>query len=173
MIDRLEAFYHPEMRKKLGGRDHTTMRDFEAGLPGHQLDLCPPHRAYQHETLLRTCEAHRAAEAEQPRIDDDRARLLQNLSAEGLLPGLIAFGTAPWPSPPLAMVADQHDTIVGGYTESIRSMGDTFRNHGRRMPCGQPIDAVRVNRELFAVSRYNVFRDRIAPDKDLGHSDRS
>jgi hypothetical protein len=27
------------MRQKLGGRDHTTMLDFEAWLPRHQLDF--------------------------------------------------------------------------------------------------------------------------------------
>jgi hypothetical protein len=72
MIDRLEALFHPEMRQKLGGRDHTTMLDFESWLPRHQLDPRQPYRAYQHETLLRPCEAHGAAEAEQPRINDDR-----------------------------------------------------------------------------------------------------
>jgi len=39
MIDRLEALFHPEMRRKLGGWDHTAMRDFEAWLPRHQLDF--------------------------------------------------------------------------------------------------------------------------------------
>ena len=128
MIDRLESLSHPEMRQKLGGWDHTTMRDFEAGLPRHQLDHCQPHRPYQHKSLLRPREAHGAAEAEQPRIHDDRARFLQDLSAESLFPGLITFGTAPWPTPSLAIFADQYDATVGSHTESIRSMGNSIRN---------------------------------------------
>src|SRR5215510_933818 len=86
MIDRLEALFHPEVCQKLGGRYHTTMRDFETWFPGHQLDLRQPQRAYQHETLIRPREARGAAETEHPRIHDNRARLLQDLSAEGLLP---------------------------------------------------------------------------------------
>ena len=38
--------------------------------------------------------------------------------------------------------SEQHDTIAGGHAESIRSMGNAFRNHGRRMPGGQTIGAV-------------------------------
>ena len=118
MVDGLEALFHPEMRQKLGGRDHATVPDFEAWFPRRQLDLRQPYRAYEHETLLRPCEAHGAAKAEQPRVNYGRARFLQDLSVESLLPGFIAFGTAPRPAPSLAVVADQHDTIVCGYTES-------------------------------------------------------
>src|SRR5262245_56593224 len=156
MIDRLEALFHPEMRRKLGGWYHTPMRDFEAWLPRHQLDLRQPYRAYQHETLLRPCDAHSAAEAEQPRINYGRACLLQDLSAESLLPGFIALWTASWPAPSFAIVADQHDTTIGGHAESIRPMGDTIRSRSRREPGDQPIAPVRVNRELLAVARYGV-----------------
>src|SRR5688572_7043622 len=100
------------------------MRDFEARLPRQQLDLCPPHRAYQHETLLGPTQAHGSAVAHQSRIDDGGTRFLQDLAAEGLLPRLIAFGTTAWPAPSLAIVADQYDTIVGGHTERIGSMGN-------------------------------------------------
>src|SRR5262245_45218238 len=99
------------MRQKLGGRDHTTVRDLEARLPRHQLDFRQPYGARQHETLLMPCEAHGAAEAEQPRANDGRACLLQDFSAESLLPGLIAFGTASRPAPSHAIIADQHDMI--------------------------------------------------------------
>src|SRR6266508_619525 len=116
------------MRQKLSGRDHATMRDFEAGLPRHQLDLRQPYGAYKRETLLVPCKAQGASEAEQPRIHHGRARFLQDLSAECLLPGFIAFGTTPWPAPSLAIAADQHDMIVGGHTESIRAMGSALRN---------------------------------------------
>src|SRR5262245_25815195 len=158
MIDRLEALFHPEMRQKLGGRDHTTMLDFEAWLPRHQLDPRQPYRAYQHETFLRPCEAHGAAEAEQPRINYGRACLLQDLSAESLPPGFIALGTASRPPPSLAVVADQHDMIVCGHTKSVRSVGDAIRSRIRRVPGDQPIAPVRANCELFAVTRYRVLQ---------------
>src|SRR5262249_46289302 len=127
------------MRQKLGGRDHTAMRDFKAGLPRHQLNFRQPYGAHQHATLLRPREAHGAAEAEQSRVNYCRARFLQDLSAESLLPGFIAFWTAPWPAPSLAVVADQHDSIVCGHTESVRSVGDTIRSRIRREPGEHPI----------------------------------
>src|SRR6266545_2244544 len=127
------------MRQKLSGRDHATMRDFEAGLPRHQLDLRQPYGAYKRETLLVPCKAQGASEAEQPRIHHGRARFLQDLSAECLLPGFIAFGTTPWPAPSLAIAADQHDMIVGGHTESIRAMGSALRNCSGRAPGDQPL----------------------------------
>src|SRR5262245_38449292 len=115
------------------------MRDFEARFPWHQLDLSPPYRAYQRVALVRTGEAHASETAQQPRGYDVRAGLLQNLSAKSLFPGLIAFGTTPWPTPPLAILADQHNAIVGGHAESARSLRSTFRNRRRRMPGRQPI----------------------------------
>jgi hypothetical protein len=57
-------------------------------LPRHPFDLSQPYGAHEHETSLGPCEAHGAAEAEQARINDDRARFLQDLSAESLPPGL-------------------------------------------------------------------------------------
>jgi hypothetical protein len=41
--------------------------------------------------LFLPCEAHSPGEPEQPRINDNRARFLQDLSAESLLPGLGAI----------------------------------------------------------------------------------
>src|SRR5262245_1600868 len=158
MVDRLEALFHPEMRQKLGGRDHTTMRDFEAGLPRHQLDLCEPYGAHQYEILLRSCETHGAGEAEQPRTDDHRARFLQDLSAESLLPGFIALGTPSWPAPSLAILADQNDVIFGRHTESIRSMGSALRNCSSRVPGDRPLALIGSSRELFAVARYSVLQ---------------
>src|SRR6266540_5893908 len=151
IIDRLEALFHPEMLQKFGGWDHTTMRDFEARLPRHQLDPCEPYRANQHQTLLGPCEAHGTAEAEQPRINDGRAHFLHDFSAQSLLPGLITFGTATWPAPSLAIVADQHDAIVASHAESIRSVGSTLRSCSRRVPGDQPIAPIRANCERFAV----------------------
>src|SRR5882672_2334124 len=156
MIDGLEAFFHPEMRQKLGGRDHTAMRDFEARLPRQQLDFSQPYGARQYNALLMPGEAHGAGEAKQPRVNYGCARFLQYLSAESLLPGFIAFGTASRPAPSFAIIADQNDMIVGGHAESIRSMRDTIRSRSRREPGDQPIAPVRVNRELLAVARYGV-----------------
>jgi len=87
------------MREKLGGWDHTTMSDFESRLPRHQLDFRAPHRANQHSMFLRAGEAHAATEAEQPRINNDGAGLLQDLSAKSLLPGLITLRDGPRASP--------------------------------------------------------------------------
>lgn len=156
MVDRLEALFHPEMRQKLGGRDQATMRDFEAGLPRHQLDLRQPYRAHQYETLLKSCETHRAGEAEQPCINDDRAGFLKDLSAESLFPGLISFGTPSWSAPSLAILADQYDVIFGRHTESIRSMGSALRNCSGRAPGNQPLALIGASRELFAIARYRV-----------------
>jgi hypothetical protein len=146
------------MRHKLSGWDHTAMRDFEARLPRHQLDLRQPYGTRQRETLLGPREARGAAEAEQSRVNYGRARFLQDLSAESLLPGFIAFGAAPRPAPSLAVLADQHNIIVCGNTESVRSMCDTIRINSRRKPGDQPIAAVRANRELLTIARYRVSR---------------
>lgn len=43
VIDRLEALFDPQMCEKLSAWNQTTMRDFELGLPRHQLNLCQPH----------------------------------------------------------------------------------------------------------------------------------
>jgi hypothetical protein len=88
-----EATYSPHPLSsgafpRLAGR---AMRDFGARPPWRQLDLSQPYRAYQSETLLVPCEAHSTGEPEQPRINDNRARFLQDFSAESLLPGLGAM----------------------------------------------------------------------------------
>ena len=107
---------------------------------------------------FRPGKAHGAAETEQPRVNDSGAGFLQDFSAECLLPGFTAFGTASWPSPSHAITADQYNTIVGSYTESIRSVGNTIWSCIRREPGDQPVATVRANRELFAIARYNVSR---------------
>jgi hypothetical protein len=71
------------------------MRDLNARLLRHQLDLRHPHGSHQHEPMLRPCQAHCAAEAEQLGAHDYRARFLQDLSAECLLPCLISSGRPP------------------------------------------------------------------------------
>jgi len=38
MVDRLEAFFHPEMRQKLGSRDQATMRDLKVEFVSIRVD---------------------------------------------------------------------------------------------------------------------------------------
>ena len=76
MVDRLESLFHPEMRHQLSRRDDPSMCNLETRFPGHQLDFCPPDRADQHETFLRTREAHATTEAEEPCVTNDGTGLL-------------------------------------------------------------------------------------------------
>src|SRR5260370_2899002 len=89
MVEGLESLFHSEMRHQLSRRDDPSMCHLETGFPGHQLDFCPPDRADQHETFLRTREAHATTEAEEPCVANNGTSLLQDLSAKRLLPRLI------------------------------------------------------------------------------------
>jgi hypothetical protein len=129
------------------------MCNLELGFPRPQLNFCPPDGADQHQTSLRTSEAHATAETKEPRVAHDGTRLFPYLPAKSLLPGLITLGTAPWPPPSLTIIADQHYAPVGGHAETIYPMGLAPRNRARRTPGDQPIAAIRSNRELFAVAR--------------------
>jgi hypothetical protein len=101
MVDGGESLLYPEVRRQLSRGDAATMWNFETRFPRHKLDFCPPNRTEEHETFLQTRKTCAAAEAEEPCVAYDRTRLLQNLSAESRLPGLIALGTATRPTPPV------------------------------------------------------------------------
>src|SRR5258708_6843262 len=150
------------MQHQLSRWDDPSMRNLETGFPGHQLDFRPPDRADQHETLLRTREAHGAAEAEEPCVTNDGTSLLQDLSTKRLLPRLITFGTPPWPPPPFTIPADQHDAIVAGHAECIRSMDLAHRRHNRREPSDQPIAPIGTNWKIFAVARDTTLPHRFS-----------
>src|SRR5882762_6735699 len=127
------------MREQLIRGDNPSMRDLEARVPWQELDFCPPYGAYQHAILLRTTEAHTSAEPEEPRVIHDGTRLFQDLAAKSLLPGLIALGTATRPAPALTIIADEHDTAVCGYAESICAVRCPGRDFDWRMPGSRPI----------------------------------
>ena len=105
-VNRLESLFDPQVQMQLMLRDKTTMCNLETWFPRHQLDLGSPNRADQHKTRFGTGEAHPTAEAKEPCVANDGTCLLQDLSPEGLLPRLISFGTASWPSPPFAIIAN-------------------------------------------------------------------
>src|SRR5260370_2199827 len=162
MVDRLESLFHPEMRHQLSRWDDPSMCNLETGFPGHQLDFCPPDRADQHETFLRTREAHATAEAEEPCVTNDGTSLLQDLSTKRLFPRLITLGTAPWPPPSLTITADQHHAIAGSYAECIRSVDLARRRRDRRVPSDQPIPSIGTNGKIFAVARDTTLTHRFS-----------
>ena len=106
MVNRLESLFDPEVRMQLMPRDKTAMSNLETRFPRHQLDLGSPNRADQHKTSLGTGETNRAAEAEELCIANVGTGLFQDLPPESLLPPFVSLGTASWPSPPLAIVAN-------------------------------------------------------------------
>ncbi len=91
IVDRFEAFFHPEMRAQFMNRRSESMRDLETWLPWQQLDFCPPHRADEYALLFWTSEAHAAAEPEEPRTFHNGTRLFKNLPVKRLFPRLITL----------------------------------------------------------------------------------
>ena len=81
MVDRFESGFHTEVRQQLRYGHNTAVTDFKARLPRHELDFSPPDGAHQHATLLGASEARRPAETQQPRVNNVRAALLQDLAA--------------------------------------------------------------------------------------------
>lgn len=97
-------------------------------------------------------EARAPAESEKACAAHNRTRLFHDFSVKGLLPGFLALGTASRPAPSVAVIADQDDTILIRYTETICSMRGTSGDRCRSVPSREPVAAVRINRELFAIS---------------------
>src|SRR5436309_12733948 len=129
------------------------MCDLEARGPGQQLNTRSPDRSNQHAISLRTRKARRPAEPEELRVNDDGTRLLQDLSAKGLLPGLVTLGTASWPSPLLSVIADQHYAVVFRDAQGVRAMFRTVGHHIRSVPRDSPLASIGTYGELFAVAR--------------------
>ena len=109
------------------------MADFEAWLPRDQLDVRTAQRADEHETFFEPRNAHSGAEAEEPCVTDDRARLLEDRATESPYPRLVAFKTAAGPSLSLTIVGDHGDLITNRDTEGVGSMRRTLRDSGGRV----------------------------------------
>src|SRR5581483_1357961 len=156
MVDRLEALFHPKIRRQLIRANNPSMCDLETRFPSHHLDFSPPNGANQHETLLRAREAYTSAESEESRVAHDTTGLFQNLPAKSLLPRLITLRSASRPTPADTVIADQHDEIVGGDAEGICAMRRAGRNCHRGMPRSPPIAAIRADRKFFFIACYTI-----------------
>src|SRR6266567_2154870 len=121
MVNRLEAFFHPEVREQLVRVNKPSMRDLETRFPWHQINFGPPDGAGQHEALLPAGEAYATAESEESRLAHHATCLFQDFPAERLLPRFVTFGTASRPAPALGIITDQHDAAVRRYAQTICS----------------------------------------------------
>jgi len=67
-------------------------------------------------TRLWPRDARAATEPQESGVDDRGARLFEHLPSQGLLPRLIPFRLAAGHVPALAVLANQDDPAVAGYT---------------------------------------------------------
>src|SRR5258707_409514 len=139
MENRLEAFFHPEVREQLAGVNKPPMRDLETRLPWHHINFGPPDGTDQHEALLPAGEAYTTAEPEESRLPHDATCLFQDFATKSLLPRFVTFGTASRPAPAPGIITDEHDVAVRRYAQTICSMRRSRRDLAGRMPSGQPI----------------------------------
>ena len=123
----------PELAAKLGELQSLIRRNYQpAGrlvprLPGVKRDPRPPDSPYKRHPLARASDALPPHEAEQRRLLDRRASLLQHLPIQGRPPVLVALRPAAGELPRNPRPRDQHHIPFGSEANRRRAVWPAFR----------------------------------------------